>query len=303
MDSIVAQALHRVSGVDRRPASPHAWDHLWAVVLAGALESGRRGSRPGAPGPVRFRQALERAARLVPAERLVAVLARDRPLTDRLAPGASFGFQRLVQPAWRGSAAATFLPVLRIAAADPEAIVAVFPGAQPLAGEGSFAGHVARAVDAVSARPDLPVVIGTVARAADVNGPWIEPGPLIEGLEPWAIRGVLRFRPRPSVEGLVNTRVVVANARTLIGLGLRYLPDVLEAFEPLRAAFGTPEEPLLCEALWEAMPWASIAHALFVRAGEVAVLPVTDMHADRDRTVRGARMPGHLRLRRAGAPR
>jgi hypothetical protein len=81
---------------------------------------------------------------------------------------------------------------------------------------------------------------------------------------------------------------VVAKAGTLIGLGLRYLPDVLEAFEPLRGAFGTPEEPLLCEALWEGMPWASIAHALFVRPGEVAVVPVAPMHADRHRAVRGA---------------
>jgi mannose-1-phosphate guanylyltransferase len=232
---------------------------------------------------VLFRQALGWAARLVPAERLVAVLARDRPLADGRTSEALPALQWLVQPAWRGSAAATFLPVLRIAAADPQAIVAVFLGAQHLEHDACFAGHVAEAVGAVSRRPDLPVVIGTAPGSPVVTCPWIEPGAGIEGLEAWGIRAVRRFVPRPSAaevgalcrgEGLVNTRVVVAAARTLIGFGLRYLPDVLEAFEPLHAAFGTPEEPLLCEALWEPMPWASVAHALFVPAGEVAVLPV-----------------------------
>jgi mannose-1-phosphate guanylyltransferase len=173
--------------------------------------------------------------------------------------------------------------VLRIAAVDPEAIVAVFSGSQRIAAEACVARHVGKAVGAVSARPDLPVVIGMAPRGPHVTCPWIEPGPAVEGLERWTIRAVARFLPRPSAAeavtlwrggGLVNTGVVVASARTLIGLGLRYLPDVLEAFEPLRAAFGTPEETLLCEALWEPMPWASIAHALFVRASEVAVLPV-----------------------------
>ena len=39
-------------------------------------------------------------------------------------------------------------------------------------------------------------------------------------------------------------------------------------------AFGAPEESLLCEAVYEGMPYASLAHALFVRARTSAVLPV-----------------------------
>jgi len=229
---------------------------------------------------------LERAARLIPAERLVTVLARGQSVSYDTALGVLPEIHRVVQPAWRGTAAETFLPVLKIAAADPEAVVVLFPGSYATDGDGRLMSHVAKAVAAVAVRPELPVVLGASPRGPDAASAWIEPGPPIEGLERYAIRSVRRFMPRPSPaeivalwegDGLVNTRVVIAQARALITLGNRYLPDVLETFEPLETAFGTPEEPLLCEAVYEQMPYASITHALFARTGDVAVLPVAQV--------------------------
>jgi hypothetical protein len=72
----------------------------------------------------------------------------------------------------------------------------------------------------------------------------------------------------------VNTGVVVAEAGTLLALGRRRLPDVLETLEPLEAAFGGPEEHLLCEAVYEGMPYADIAHALFAADEAFGVLDV-----------------------------
>jgi mannose-1-phosphate guanylyltransferase len=267
--------------------APHATHHLWGVVLAGSLDA----RRPRTPGlacarPALFGRALARAARLIPPERLVAVLARGQSVsydTDLVEPGR---IHHVVQPAWRGSAAETFLPVLKIAAVDANAVVAIFPSRQLVDGEARFMSQVAKAVGVVLARPDLPVVIGASPRSADAGCSWIEPGSTIEGLEDYAVRTVRRFVPRPSPaevvalwegDGLVNTGIVVAKVRTLIALGMRYLPDVLEAFEPLAAAFDTPEESLLCDAVYEQMPYASIAHALFVQTCELAVLPVTNV--------------------------
>jgi len=264
---------------------------LWGIVLAGTLDE-RQQHRAAARsvGEDRsrcqhalFRQTIERASWLIPAERLVAVVARDhsayydRELLRDLGP-----IHTVVQPAWRGSAAGLFLPILKITSADPDATVAVFPGGQPVDGHAQLMTSVAKAVHAVAVRPELPVVIGAVPRGPDVGQAWIEPGSAIEGLEAYAVRAVRRFVPRPTRseatslwegDGLVNTHVIIAKARALITLGARYLPDVLETFEPLGAAFGTPEEPLLCEAVYEDMPYASVAHALFVRARDVAVLP------------------------------
>jgi hypothetical protein len=107
---------------------------------------------------------------------------------------------------------------------------------------------------------------------------------------------VRRFLRRPSFAevsllqrngGLVNTGVVVASAQALLALGRRRLPDVLETLEPLETAFGRPEEHLLCEAIYEGMPYADISHALFAADEPFAVLPLPRTRA-RVRPVRSA---------------
>lgn len=236
--------------------------------------------------PTLLMRTLERAARLIPAERLVTVLTRGQTVSYSTAPGELSEINRVVQPAWRGTAAEAYLPVLKIAATDPEAVVALFPGSYTTDGEGRLMSHVSKAVAAVAIRPDLPIVLGASPPGPDPASAWIEPGPPIDDLERYAVRAVRRFLPRPSAaelvalwegDGLVNTRVVIAKARTLIRLGHRYLPDVLETFEPLETTFSTPEEGLLCEAVYEQMPYASITHALFARTDDVAVLPATQV--------------------------
>ncbi len=234
---------------------------------------------------------LQRASRLIATERMVTVGARGRSVSyDTTALGDS-AIRLVIQPAWRGSAAETFLPVLKIAAADPEAVVVLFPGGDATDREGRVMTLLADAVAAVTARPELGIVLGDAPLGPDAASDLIEPGALIEGLERYAVRAVRRFLPRPSSaqfvtlggsDVLVNSRVVIVKARTLIALGYRYLPDVLEAFEPLLTAFGTPEESLLCEALYEQMPYASITHALFARPGDVAVLSAAQVRRWRD---------------------
>lgn len=238
-----------------------------------------------------FRRTLERAMWLIPPERLVAVLVRDHSAYyDRELRGLG-PIHTIVQPAWRGSAASMFLPILKIVDADPDATVAMFPGGQPMDGDAQLMTSVGKAAHAIVARPELPLVIGAAPRGPDPAQAWIEPGDAVDGLEPYAVRAVRRFVHRPSRaeaaalwdgDGLVNTHVTIAKARALIALGGRYLSDVLETFEPLRAAFGTPEEGLLCEAVYEEMPHASVAHALFARGHEVAVLPAPHVRTRRD---------------------
>jgi hypothetical protein len=73
---------------------------------------------------------------------------------------------------------------------------------------------------------------------------------------------------------LVNTGVVVATAETLLALGRQRLPDVLETLEPLATSAGGPEERLLCEAIYEGMPYADLSHALFTGGDAFGVLPL-----------------------------
>jgi mannose-1-phosphate guanylyltransferase len=261
--------------------------NLWGIVLE------RPDRDPGLPRDPRrtrrastLRRTIECAAHLIPAERLVAVLARgssayyDRELSDLPE------VERLVQPAYRGTAASVFLPALKIARQDPNAVVVVLPGHEPVDYEARFMNHVAKAAEVAASHPEVPVVIGTHPSTPDRRRGWIEPGPQLDGLEDFPVRSVRRFIHRPTAAeagwlyesgGLVNTQVLIAHVRTLITLGERNAPDVLETLEPLLAAFGGPEERILCEAVYEGMPHASVLHAVFSRTEPFAVLPLTDV--------------------------
>ncbi len=271
--------------------------NVWGIVLTGGIvERGgagrwragrsRKPAWPVSPRHVLFRQTLDRASRLIPSERLVAVLTREHSAYYASELADLPGVRRVLQPAYRGSGPELFLSVLHIATQDPHAVVVVLPSDHLVDGEARLMSCVQRATLAVGFRPDLALVIGAHPVAPDPACAWIDPGPPVEGLESFGVRAVRRFVPRPSRpeqaalldgQGLVNTQVVIGRARTLLDLGRRYLPDVLESLEPLERAFGAPEEPLLCEAVYEQMPYADLAHALFVRPHHVAVVPVTDV--------------------------
>jgi mannose-1-phosphate guanylyltransferase len=286
----MAQRLHSVS--DRGYGGSVTGNRLWGIVLTGPTGERRRprgrgpAARPAPPAArhVLLRRVLEGASRLIPGERLVAVLDRAHSASYATALADRPEVQRVVQPAYRGSAPALFVTALKIARQDPHATVVVLPTDGAMTGEARLMADVARAVRAVALRPDLPVVIGGHPGARDGGaGCWIEPGPAIEGLETLGIRAIERFVLRPSPvevtalrdgDGLVNTHVVIARLDTLIALGARTAPDVLEALEPLAEAFGAPEESLMSEAVYEQMPYADLARVLFVRPAQFAVLAV-----------------------------
>jgi len=262
---------------------PHAAlaDRLWGIVPVGAR--GRRPwrfllSRRRSFNPAPLSAIVDRAGALFAADRLVAVLARGH---EHDLDGLD-GVRRVVQPAYRGSAAEIFLPLLAIIRRDPQAIVVVLPPDASGQDEPEFLATVETAAAAVASRGDLPVVIGLAPPCIRPRG-WVQPGEIMPGVERFGVRAVRRFIRRPSfaeaavlrADGfLAGTGVIVAQADTLLALGRRRLPDVLETLEPLETAIGGPEERLLCEAVYEAMPYADLSHALFAADESVGVLAV-----------------------------
>jgi mannose-1-phosphate guanylyltransferase len=255
-------------------------DRLWAIVPVGGTRRRWRFLRPPrrARAPIGLASVLDRAGALIGADRLVAVLSRGH---ERDADALD-GVRRVIQPAYRGSAAEIFLPLLAITRHDRHAIVVVLPPEAIGQEEPAFLAAVERAAEAVSIRSDVPVVIGLAPPCAWPVA-WIEPGDPVPGLEPFGVNAVRRFVRRPSFAeaaalhvggGLACTGVVVADADTLLERGRRHLPDVLETLEPLEAALGGPEERLLCEAVYEAMPYADVSHALFAADEPLGVLPI-----------------------------
>jgi mannose-1-phosphate guanylyltransferase len=203
--------------------------------------------------------------------------AWERELAS-LAPG-----PRVVQPVYRGRAAEILLPLMKLARRDPAATVIVLPAGQRLDHDARFLRYVGRAVWAVAVRPDVPLVIGAQPDAPAAEG-WIEPGGSVEGLETLGVRTVKRFIDAASPaerrrlfdgSALMSTSIFVARADTLLSLAGRALPEVREALEPLEGAFDRPEEPLLCEAIYESMPQVGLGP--LQATPELAVLALPDV--------------------------
>jgi mannose-1-phosphate guanylyltransferase len=269
---------------------------LWGIVLAGPAgprsadfgrdrlaRLGRQARRSG--GEDVFGETLRRAARVVGEERLVAVLTRADLPAYAAELAARPRMRRVVQPRYRGSAAEIFLPVLGVAREDPDATVVVLPSDHLVGRSERLMDAIARAAGAAAWRPDLPLLVAARARRAEATYGWIEPGEPVDGLESLAVRSVKRFvhdralrsrwldEPAPPL----STVAIVAKARALIELGERYVPDVLETLEPLGEAAGGPEAALLCEAVYDCMPYASVSRELLERGHHFGVVALPDV--------------------------
>jgi mannose-1-phosphate guanylyltransferase len=283
--------LARVPSIANREIErdfPHS--RVWAIVLTGdgsavaGLAHRRAAHTPrwrsrcvGAPAVT---HAVDDVARLVPAGRVVTVTTRQAWASESLASGP---VHRVVQPHYRGRAAETLLPLLRIARQDPGATVVVVPSDHGVRHEVRFHRYVARAVWAVALRPDLPILLAAHPQSPVTRG-WIEPGEPVEGLEDLAVHDVRRVVDAASLAeqrrlfesgALVSTQVFIGRAATLLSLAADAMPEVFEALEPLADAFGTAEEPLLRDAVYESMPEADLG--ALERAPGLAVLPLPDV--------------------------
>jgi mannose-1-phosphate guanylyltransferase len=294
-DRRVHQMLASVPFIPRLDVEPDAArSHVWAIVLTGDTPPiPGRPHRPRscrtltheAPSgfPARPQRILERAGRLAPASQVMTVLTRRQAAAWAPELAALPQAHRVVQPVYRGRAAEVLLPLLKIARHDPSATVIVLPAESGIGHDLRFLRYIGRAVWAVALRPDLPILIGAHPDRPVADG-WIEPGEPVEGLEELAVRTVKRFvddaspaERRQLFDGaaLTSTSIFVGRAGTLLALGQRGLPEVLEALEPLQEFFDRPEESLLCEAIYECMPRASLAP--LERCAGLAVLALPDV--------------------------
>src|SRR5438105_3858727 len=235
--------------------------HLWGVVLSGTDQArglpSTRGHYTGATnlrrlsetGPGRLHHPLEPATHLIPTARLVTVVTREAVVTAQDDLVARSGVHRCVQPTSRGTAPEVFLGALSVLQHDPHAIVAALPADHLVQHGPQLMQYVARAAGAAAIRPELPVIVGAYPGSLDPEYAWIEPGEAIDGLEAFAVHAVRRFVARPSpaerAGALLGTLAVVMSARTLVALGRRHLPDVVECLEPLADVVGRPEATLL----------------------------------------------------------
>ncbi|MGO9056744.1 MAG: sugar phosphate nucleotidyltransferase [Candidatus Binataceae bacterium] len=189
----------------------------------------------------------------------------------------------VVQPDTRGTAPAILLALMRVAATQPDASVAIFPSDQFVSDEREFVRHVEIAFEVANDRPELVVVLGVEPSHPDVSYGWIEPAERID-LDRCRLYRVGALWEKPTVEDAVwllkrgclwNSSVVIGRVSTIVGMIMVATPELHSAFAPLRTKFPEPPSPRQVAAVYKDLPVTSFSqHVLRASPANLAVLPV-----------------------------
>jgi mannose-1-phosphate guanylyltransferase len=244
--------------------------HEWAVILAGGdgtrLKSLTR-RITGDERPKQFCPVIADMTLLQETQKRVALeLAKERTLfllnrlhepyySDILSDIGARNF--IEQPRNIGTAPAILYSLLKIAAADPQAIVAFFPSDHYVSDNAKFMAHIRRAFEAADVRPDLVILLGVEPESPEVEYGWIEPAQAIQGHR--QLHQVRRFweKPSPGLAAVLqlrgclwNTFVMIASAQALIDIIASATPALYNAFASAMPMFGTDDEPTMIEKLY-----------------------------------------------------
>jgi mannose-1-phosphate guanylyltransferase len=253
----------------------------WGLILAGGEGSRLRSLTrqiAGDPRPKQFCKILDGQTLLDRTRRRLDLVARfDRQvvvvtraheayyssLARELAP------ERLVvQPDNRGTAAGLLYPLLRVRHLAGDVPIAVFPSDHYISDDLAFAGYVEAAFDVVRQRPDLVVLLGIEASTPEIEYGWIEPASIPLSTDGESAFEIRRFWEKPSARlaqwlwsngALWNSFVMVGHVDAFLRLLWRGAPELLVAFDPLRRALGTAEEPMVAESVYATVPALSFS--------------------------------------------
>jgi mannose-1-phosphate guanylyltransferase len=267
----------------------------WAVILAGGdgtrLKSLTR-KIAGDERPKQFCSVLGATTLLEETQRRAALeLARERTVyvVNRehepyygpiLAHESSASL--VIQPRNAGTTPAILYSLLRIARADPDAVVALFPSDHYISDNRKFMAHIRTALDTAQQKRDLIILLGLEPENPEVEYGWIEPNGSLK-ITP-RVLGVRRFweKPNPTLAQVLQLRgclwnsfVMVASAQALVETIESATPELYRAFACMISLFGTRAEPRAIDNLYERLEEINFSHrVLALRPERLAVLKV-----------------------------
>ncbi|HSE89122.1 MAG TPA: sugar phosphate nucleotidyltransferase [Candidatus Binatia bacterium] len=188
----------------------------------------------------------------------------------------------VVQPSNRGTAPAILYSLLRIAAVDPQALVAFLPSDHYISDNGKFMAHLRVALDTARRRSDLVILLGLDPESPEVEYGWIEPDLPIVGHS--RVFGVRRFWEKPNqllaqvlqLRGcLWNSFVMVASVQALLEMIESAIPELYRSFACLSPLLGSRGETKAIRKLYERIEEVNFSHqVLALRPERLAVVKV-----------------------------
>jgi mannose-1-phosphate guanylyltransferase len=269
-----------------------AHGHTWALVLAAGEGSRLASLTTGLDGRCTPKQfcslnggrsllgdALARAARLVPRERILVVVARQHEALWRHELAGHPAHNVIVQPENRGTAAGILLPLVVLRARDPQAAVYVVPSDHFVANEARLAAAARAALGELRAAGHAVTLLGIEPDAPETGYGWILPGAAAAGAGARAARRVERFVEKPERaaahllldEGaLWNSFLLLARVDGVLALAEQRVPGLAFALHAALVAGGDA-----LELLYADLPVHDFSRHLLQDAEDVLrVLPV-----------------------------
>lgn len=248
----------------------------WTIVLAagdGTRLSSLTQALHGEAVPKQFAQiqgrqsllqtTLDRVQGWSSPERTVVVVAREREAIARVQTRPFGPVDVVAQPRNLGTGPGVLLPLARVMARDPDALVVVVPSDHFVRDAAPFAESVSNAIDVARATGKL-VLIGAEPDRPEREYGWIVTRPCSET----QTAAVARFEEKPPeavaqelfVAGaLWNTFVMVGSATCLWRLAARHLPVQAAMLEEYAATIDTPDEKHCLSHVYSRMPLADFS--------------------------------------------
>jgi len=238
-------------------------DNTWSIILAGGEGARMRAwinASFGLSDPKQFcflhgkrsmfQMTLDRARRIAPKGKIVAVTIRDFKQISKTQI-ARRSVDLLVQPADRGTAGAIYFALSHIMRCDPSAHVVIFPSDHFVEPEATFIKSIQGAVELSALIPDKLVLIGATPDRMETDYGYVLPGNTIASYGGNRLSSVVGFREKPpareissiqKVGGLWSTFIIIGMAQAFFDAAATSIPKILDAFCHYQPTIGGYQE-------------------------------------------------------------
>lgn len=225
---------------------------------------------------------VRRARNLVPEEQIITIIGQGH---EKYLDGKADRLQgRIIeQPINLDTAPGIFFPATYAYAANPDAIILIFPSDHYLAPESKFLVWMEKAARLAESLSDRIVLLGAQAERAETDYGWIEPGSEQLALSDGSsCHCVARFHEKPTEEKakfyyhegyLWNTMIMAVKLKALWQMGYSTVPDMMQRFDAFRSAIGTSAESTAVPFIHNGMKKANFSRDILEKLPQrIAVL-------------------------------
>ncbi len=243
---------------------------LWSVVLAGGDGTRMRAwinASFGVSEPKQFcvlhgeksmfQSTLDRARRIAPDGKIVAVTVRDFEQISKIQIGRRH-VDLLVQPADRGTAGAIYFALSHIMRCDPGARVVIFPSDHFVEPEATFIESIQGAIELSALIPDKLVLIGATPDRMESDYGYVLPGATIANYGGNLLSSVIGFREKPPAReissiqkagGLWSTFIIIGTVQAFFDIAATCISKTIDVFYRYQQTIDSYQEKTSGECL------------------------------------------------------